>query len=437
MDNPWDWNEHKAPAAVTLPSGGPLWPSESWDDIPPPPIEHLLEGWLARGSGGIMAGEGGTGKSLLGQMLCSCVALGRPFLGYQTQCAPAAYITCEDDQHVLRIRQVAINQVLGVKMADYGEFLTLWSLKGRIGNELGVFDATGRIEPTDLFEEISNLGSELTCLDNASHFFPGNENVRHEVATFCNMLDRLAMRNNGVVLLLAHTPKNGAEYSGSTGWDAHVRQRLYLSHADQDQDTRILTRSKSNYSRRGEKVSFRWYHGAFVRDEDLPPETLKDLANTAKASAENAAFMRCLEAATERSRAVSHNPGSNYAPKVFAAMPEGKSFNQDAFKSAMERLLSLGAITLDQPLWRGPNRVMKQGIKATEICTDPPAQTPCTDLHETRGNAARFNPPYTTYNGAALEAAAPITEIVAQTAIAHPIAFDLQDPADALLGDAA
>src|SRR3546814_1807358 len=56
-------------------------------------------------------------------------------------------------------------------------------------------------------------------------------------------------------------------------------------------------------------------------------------------------------------------------------------------------LLHLGTIALDQPLWRGPNRVMKHGIKLAKECTDPPARTPCTDPHETPGNAARFNPP--------------------------------------------
>src|SRR3546814_8691981 len=74
-------------------------------------------------------------------------------------------------------------------------------------------------------------------------------------------------------------------------------------------------------------------------------------------------------------------------------MAEARGMGARSFAAAMERLLHLGTIALDQPLWRGPNRVMKQGIKLAKECTDPPARTPCTDPPETPGNAARFNPP--------------------------------------------
>ena len=57
-------------------------------------------------------------------------------------------------------------------------------------------------------------------------------------------------------------------------------------------------------------------------------------------------------------------------------MPQAKGLTAKGFKAAMERLLSLGTIALDQPLWRGSNRLMKQGIKRTQICTDPPHEPP-------------------------------------------------------------
>src|SRR3546814_2412460 len=117
------------------------------------------------------------------------------------------------------------------------------------------------------------------------------------------------------------------------------------------------------------------------------------MASVGQANGRNDAFLRVLASATEQKRAVSHNPGSNYAPKVFTAMPEARGMGARSFAAAMERLLHLGTIALDQPLWRVPNRVMKQGIKLAKECTDPPARTPCTDPHETPGNAARFNPP--------------------------------------------
>jgi RecA-family ATPase len=336
------------------------------------PRRYIVDGWIAAGSAALLAGEGGAGKSLLGQLLCSCVALGRPFLGYATEQSSAAYITCEDDENELHHRQTAINAALGVTMEDYGNTLALASLKGAMNNELGTFDQCGRLTLTDRFREISGLERTLVVLDNLAHLFPGNENVRHEVAAFCNLLDRMAMRTDGSVVLLAHTPKSGAEYSGSTGWDAHVRQRLYLSHDELDPDARELRRSKSNYARRGETVRFYWLDGAFVREDDIPVDQREAMAATAQASTENAAFLRCLDLSTEQQRAVSHNPGCNYAPKIFEGMPQAKGIKSKGFAAAMERLLSLGTIALDQPLWRGSNRLMKQGIKRTEVCTDPP-----------------------------------------------------------------
>lgn len=373
-----------------LDDDAPCWPEDyapkdwrpffphAWEEAEPTPRRYLVDGWIAAGSAALLAGEGGTGKSLLGQLLCSCVALGRPFLGYATEKSAAAYITCEDDENELHHRQRAINASLGVTMRDYGEGLTLCSLKGALNNDLSVVDEKGQQHVTDRYREIAALNCSLIVLDNLAHLFPGNENIRHDVAAFCNLLDRLAMTSGGAVVLLAHTPKSGAEYSGSTGWDAHVRQRLYLSHDDLQPDARELRRSKSNYARRGETVRFYWVNGAFVREDDIPIDQREAMAATAQASAENATFLTCLNLSTEQHRAVSHNVGVNYAPKIFEAMPQSKGIKSKGFAAAMERLLSLGTIMLDQPLWRGPNRVMKHGIRQAEICTDPPHEP----LHE-------------------------------------------------------
>lgn len=376
-----------------LDDDAPLWPNEygplpapptdwrpftpdAWHDLDPEPRRYIVDGWIAAGSAALLAGSGGTGKSLLGQLLCSCVALGRPFLGYRTEQCATLYVTCEDDENELHHRQQAINAALGVTMADYGGNLTIASLKGALNNELGTFDGAGRLQVAERFNEIVSAKAQLVVLDNLAHLYPGNENIRHDVAAFCNLLDRMAMNGGGSVVLLAHTPKNDAEFSGSTGWDAHVRQRLYLSHDDNDPDARELRRSKSNYARRGETVRFYWINGCFVREDDIPIDQREAMANTAQASAENAAFLTCLDLSTEHNRALSHHPGSNYAPRIFEGMAQAKGIKAKGFAAAMERLLGLGTIALDQPLWRGPNRVMKQGIKRTEICTDLPHEPP-------------------------------------------------------------
>ena len=232
-------------------------------------------------------------------------------------------------------------------------------------------------------------------LYNVGHLYIGNENDRGQVTGFIDLLDQLCGELGVTVVLIGHPNKAGDSYSGSTAWLNAVRSQIVLQRPEDgfDPDARILTLGKANYARPDQQLSFRWHDFALVLDSDLSTDRRAELAAVVEANAGNAVFLTCLASATERQRAVSHNPGSNYAPKVFSKMPEAKGWSEKKLADAMERLLHISAIQLDQPLWRGPNRVMKQGIKAAEKCTDPPAPTPRTNPRETRGNPARFNPP--------------------------------------------
>lgn len=181
---------------------------------------------------------------------------------------------------------------------------------------------------------------------------------------------------------------------------------------DPDPDARALSLGKANYARPGRQLAFRWHDFALVLDSDLPADLRAHMARTAAATAENAAFLRCLNAATASKRAVSHNRGVNYAPAIFARMPEGKGISDKAFAAAFERLLHLDEIRLDQPLWKRENRVWKYGIKLASECTDLPAPTPCTDQHRPgRTDPHAPTPLYPTgKSGAASEAGAPDPE---------------------------
>ena len=133
---------------------------------------------------------------------------------------------------------------------------------------------------------------------------------------------------------------------------------------DEETDLRTITLSKANYAAKGEAVRFAWQDGAFVLESDLSPDAGKELTSVIKANGENAAFLRCLAICTDQRRNVSHQPGSNYAPKTFAGMTEAKGIKATGFAAAMERLLHLGQIELDIDLWEGSNRHPKRGIRA-------------------------------------------------------------------------
>jgi RecA-family ATPase len=371
-------------------------------------VEFAIERIAPMGEVTLFTGPGSAGKSLLGQQFCtvSAAAIGAfgkvgSCLGLSVKAGPAIYVTCEDTAEHLHYRQERLCEALGVNMASLAGKLHLVSLRGELANELEGRDDKGNYSPSAAYHRlaatITTTGARLVALDNVAHLFAGNENDRHDVTRFVNLLNRLARDTGAAIVLIGHPNKSGDTYSGSTAWLNAVRSQVWIDTPRDsdgsvlDRDARVLTIGKANYAPKGEGITFRWHQWAFVRDEDLPADTRAEIAEVIKANGEDAAFMRCLASATESRRAVSHNPGVNYAPTVFAKMPEGKGYTRKAFEAAFERLLHLGEIELDAPLWQDAHRHWKQGIRAVKKCGDPLAGTPCGDLREppaeTRGKA--------------------------------------------------
>lgn len=334
-----------------------------WVGKDAPHRQFVIPGWIVRGSCGLLSGQEGVGKSLIAQQMATCAAIGRDFLGLEISQCPVIYITCEDPIEELWRRQEDINKSLGLGMSDLDEKLLLVSLKGQIGNELALFDAQGRLSLTPRYRQIEKLvmafRAGLLFLDNAAHLFTGNENARHDVAAFLGLLERLSEAMAGAVILLAHPNKQhaqgnktGNEYSGSTGWSAHVRNRLFLDWADKTEqgeyigeDGRVLRKSKANYGKKGEEIYFRWHEWAFVRDDDLPEHLAARLREVSRDNFENECFLACLRQRLGEKRAVSENKASRtYAPKEFEDMPEARGCTREQLERAMNRLWRLGAI---------------------------------------------------------------------------------------------
>lgn len=341
---------------------GTVLPCE-WSGSTAPLRRFIIPGWIIRGACGLLSGQEGVGKSLIAQQMATCAAAGRDFLGLEIARTKVIYITCEDPIEELWRRQEDINRSLGLTMDSVGDTLMLVSLKGVVGNELGTYDQTGRLSPTTRYKQIEktakDFGAGLVFLDNAAHIFPGNENARHDVAVFLGLLEKLSEEIDGAVVLLAHPNKQhaqgnkqGNEYSGSTGWSAHVRNRLFIDWADKDpdgnylgDDGRVLRKSKANYGKKGEEIHFRWHEWAFVRDDDLPPDQAASMREISRANFENACFMACLRQRNSERRAVSENKASRtYAPKEFVDMPEAKGCTREQLEQAMNRLWRLGVI---------------------------------------------------------------------------------------------
>src|SRR3990167_2588327 len=84
----------------------------------PPARDWMVEGCFLKGTVGLVAGDGGIGKSLLMQQLATAAVLGRPWLGMALKPGRALYLGCEDDGDEIHRRQWSINESLGAEMAD-------------------------------------------------------------------------------------------------------------------------------------------------------------------------------------------------------------------------------------------------------------------------------------------------------------------------------
>lgn len=351
----------------------PLFNPADWTNLTPPERQWRWDSFIPDFQATLLTGAGAAGKSLATQQMCTCVALGLPFLGIPTKQAPALYITCEDDLDELHRRQEAICAALGVALDDTRDKLFLLSLQGEIGNEIATFDNDGTMTIAPRYTQIERTciskGIKFVTLDNTAHTFAGSENDRHQVAGFVNLNNRLAQMIGGSVLMVGHPNKAGDSYSGSTAWENQVRSRLYLEipkgeeGAPINSDMRVIRNEKANYSKRGSEVRFWWVKGAFVADEELQEGGEYDVRDSAQAGYENDLFLSLLRKLTEQKRSVSHAANlTNYAPKIMAGMPEAKGVSRGQFAQAMERLFMLDIIAASQPLWTGKDRHPVTGL---------------------------------------------------------------------------
>ena len=300
----------------------------------------------------MLTGRGGIGKSLFEQCLFTAIALGRPFLGMETTQRNTLYVTCEDEEPELWRRQAAICEAFGVPLSAVVGKLHLCSLAGSNDTALAAFDITGRLQPTqrwhDLVHTCETMQIGLYAFDNATDAMAGDLNDLHQVAEFVNLLTGLAIRLDGAAMILHHPNKAGEDWLGSVAWHNKVRSRLIIEDGggDSDPDARVIRNPKANYGPQGGEISFRWYRGAFITNDELPDDYAAELAQSVKASSENEAFLACLRAraAQGEGRGVGPAPGPNYAPAQFEGMREAKGLKRDALKRAMDRLFAIGRI---------------------------------------------------------------------------------------------
>jgi RecA-family ATPase len=253
-------------------------PLSWWHDRAPPCRDWMVEGLFLRGTVGLIAGDGGVGKSLICQQLVTCATMGKPWLGKIISAGKALYMACEDSADELWRRQVDINRHYGVEMLDLSEGgLQLWPRVGQ-DNSLMYLERSGwKMARTELLDRLalrcSKHGIQYVVIDTATQTFRGNQNDEIQVMDFITELRKLAVRIQGIVLLTKHPSLSGRALgtgeSGNTAWTNSVRSRCYL-HKDKSGQL-MLDVLKSNYGPRGDGLPLKWSDGVYVLD--VPEES--------------------------------------------------------------------------------------------------------------------------------------------------------------------
>lgn len=241
----------------------------------PPRREWMVERALPRGTVAMLSGDGGIGKSLLLQQLLTAAAFGLPWLGLSTVTGKGAFFGCEDDEDELHRRQWNICRAIGRDMTDLVEAdaLHLFARVDRDNALARVDRKAWRMEPTELFTKFCHYcrtrGIVYVVIDTASQTFAGPQNDEQLVVQFVNMLRRLAILIQGVVVITKHPSMsgraNGTGESGSTQWHNSVRSRLYL-HKDKARGL-VLETKKSNYGPADWHIPLKWERVFTVREQ--------------------------------------------------------------------------------------------------------------------------------------------------------------------------
>lgn len=171
---------------------------------PQPPIEWVIDQLIAEGSISIFYGEPGSKKTYSLLSLAVCVALGRPWLGYESNPRKVLIIDEESGERRLTIR---------IGAAIRGEFgredtpIEFVSLAG--------FKLDKKTDAEELYKLIQDRDAGLTIIDALADVMDGDENSKQDTQPVFSNLRKIAEGTNSAIIVIHHSNKSGG-YRGSS-----------------------------------------------------------------------------------------------------------------------------------------------------------------------------------------------------------------------------
>ena len=244
----------ETPSVLTPPNTEEIPPFMKWGDVSdavatlataPDDVQWLIPGVIPMSALTIMSSAGGSGKSTLMAYVCLAMMQRREAetqisiigdwklnpLGHDTS---SLFISYEDNAQRLAKRYRTFYNVHRDKltspiarfkhqyMSPENPLFASWHNIEKPGfTEFGdafldYFEKTPKEGDKNPFPH--GIPPKLVVIDPIASAFGGNENDRREVRQFVGRLDRLALETETAIVLIAHPPKSGSSYSGSTDW---------------------------------------------------------------------------------------------------------------------------------------------------------------------------------------------------------------------------
>ena len=235
-----------------------------------PTRQWLIKDWLPANCVSMFTGEGGVGKSFATlQIACALVsgvkdcyfdATSKPISNTELPAINVVYAAWEDELEEVsrRIRRIKGNLQWpdfdkigrGFSFVDLKKLGPIWGPKqGDHVSTRGGLLHSGE----ELMRICEDKGARLLVLDPGAGAFGGNENDRAAVREFTGYMSGWGVDNKCATLIIAHPPKSGETYSGSTDWLGSVRSLWNLGlRATKPDGEEVkyysLKHEKSNYS---------------------------------------------------------------------------------------------------------------------------------------------------------------------------------------------
>jgi DNA-binding MarR family transcriptional regulator len=207
------------------------------------PLEFLVNGLITKGSVNLLVGEGGSKKTWAALDLAACVAMGKPWLDFQTQQTTVLLVDEESGPRRLKRR---LFEVLN------GHLAPGWAKVPIAFTSLSMLNLREPADVNELQLLIEETGAGLVIVDALADIMPGaDENSVKDVQPVFMHLRAIAESTGAAILVIHHSNKQNG-YRGSTAIKGAIDLMLMV---DSAAESKYLS-FKSEKARDIEPVTF-------------------------------------------------------------------------------------------------------------------------------------------------------------------------------------